>query len=148
MDKIDSERLGGSIGGEAQAGSETVVEQAIKYLKIAHEKVLAANSAKTVVERAIKYLKIAHEKVLAASSAKYAAEAELTRYRDEVKRDINIKLLQLLKTVMSQLAAAGQGEKAAEQRANKAEAMVRRLEDELQTLRTRTRPRLVRTAFR
>jgi hypothetical protein len=129
MDKIVSERLGDSIGGEAQAGSETVVEQAIKYLKIAHEN-----------------LKIAHEKVLAASSAKYAAEAELTRYRDEVKRDINIKLLELMKAVMSQLAAVGQGEKAAEQRANKAEAMVRRLEDELQTLRTRTKSRLVRTA--
>jgi hypothetical protein len=129
MDKIVSERLGDSIGGEAQAGSETVVEQAIKYLKIAHEN-----------------LKIAHEKVLAASSAKYAAEAELTRYRDEVKRDINIKLLELMKAVMSQLAAARQEEKAAEQRANKTEVMVRRLEDELQTLRTRTRPRLVRTA--
>jgi hypothetical protein len=129
MDKIVSERLGDSIGGEAQAGSETVVEQAIKYLKIAHE-----------------ILKIAHEKVLAASSAKYATEAELTRYRDEVKRDINIKLLELMKAVMSQLAAARQEEKAAEQRANKTEVMVRRLEDELQTLRTRTRPRLVRTA--
>lgn len=122
MSKTDSKGLRSSIGGEAQAGSETLVEQAIKYLKIAHEKVQAARLAKC------------------------AAEAELTRYRDEVKSDINIKLLELMKAVMSQLAAAGQRATAAEQRANKAEATVRRLEDELRTLTMRTRARLVRTA--
>jgi len=130
MNKRDTEWLQNFIGGadlpsiENQSGLETLVEQAIEYLKVANEKVQAAERGKC------------------------ASEAELTRYRDEVKSDINIKLLELevrMQAIISQLAAAGRRATAAEERANKAEATVRRLEGELNA-KKRTRATLLRAA--
>lgn len=112
MSKSDTEWPQNFIGCGTQSGSETLVKQAIEYLKIAHEKVQSAELGRN------------------------AAEAELGRYRDEVKNDVNTKLLEVevrMEAVISRLAAAEQRATAAEQRANKAEAMVRRLEDERQT---------------
>jgi len=70
--------------------------------------------------------------VRSAELAKCAAEAELTRYRDEVKSQIDIKICAIeeqMERAASQLAAA-------EQRATAAEKRARRLEKEmeLQTL--------------
>jgi hypothetical protein len=105
----------------------------------------AESQAKCVVEQAIEYSKIAQEKVESAEIAKCAAEAELERYRDQVKSEIDIKIREIekqMKQAALRLAAAEQWATAAEERANKAETEVRRLEDELQALR----PRIVRTA--
>ena len=107
------------------------------------------SDSQTLVEQAIEYLKVAHEKVQTAELAKCAAEVELARFRNEVKSNINIKLLELevrMQAVIPQLAAAGQRATAAEERANKAEATVRRLEDELQARKTKTGATLLRAA--
>ena len=107
------------------------------------------SDSQTLVEQAIEYLKVAHEKVQTAELAKCAAEAELARFRNEVKSDINIKLLELevrMQAVIPQLAAAGQRATAAEERANKAEATVKRLEDELQARKTKAGATLLRAA--
>jgi hypothetical protein len=99
-----------------------------------------------LVEQAIEFLKIGHEKVQSAALAKCAAEAELNRYRDQVKGQVDIKIREIetqLEQSASQLAAAEQRAIAAEGRANKAEVSVRRLESEI---RMRRGPRIVRTA--
>ena len=106
--------------------------------------------AERLVEQAIEYLKIAHEKVQSAELEKCAAEAELKRYRDEVKGQIDTKIREIeiqIERSASQLAAAKQKATAAEERANKAETAVKRLEDEIRTQTTRRGPpRLVRAA--
>jgi outer membrane murein-binding lipoprotein Lpp len=102
-----------------------------------------------IAEQAIEFLKIADEKVRSAELAKCAAEAELKRYRDQVKDQIDTKIHQIeeqMERTASQLAAAEQRATAAEERANEAEATVRRLEDDLQAQMIRTRARLVRPA--
>ena len=102
-----------------------------------------------LIEQAIEYLKIGHEKVQSAELTKCAAEAELKRYRDEVKGQVDVKMREVevrMERAASQLAAAKQKATAAEERANKAEASVRRLEIELQTRTKRRGPRLVRPA--
>ena len=81
-------------------------------------------------------MKIGHEKVQSAELAKCVAEAELKRYRDEVKVQIDVKLREIeaqMQRAASQLAAAEQRAIAAEARATKAETAVKRLEGELQT---------------
>lgn len=105
----------------------------------------AESHAKCIVEQAIKTLKIAQERVESAEMAKCAAEAELERYRHQVKGDIDIKIREVekhMKRAAHRLAAAEQRAIAAEQRADKAETEVRRLEDKLNAMK----PRLVRTA--
>ena len=80
-------------------------------------------------------MKIADEKVQSAELARLTAEAELTRYRDQVKSELDIKIGEIeekLEQAASQLAAAWRSATAAEERASKAEATNKRLEDELQ----------------
>jgi hypothetical protein len=104
----------------------------------------------TLVEQAIEYLKIADEKVRSAEFAKCTAEGELKRYRDQTRSEIDAKILEIevrIQQAASQLAAAEQRATAAEERANKAEAALGSLEDELPTTQPmRTRARLVRIA--
>jgi hypothetical protein len=120
----------------AESDAEKLIEQA---MKIAREKIQSAEFAKCAVEA---------EKC-AVETQKCAAEAELTRYRNQVKSEIDIKLLEIevrMQAMTSQLAAAAWRAIAAGERANKAEATVRHLEDELQSQMMRAGPRLVRSA--
>jgi hypothetical protein len=101
----------------------------------------AESHAEKLVEQAIEYLKIADEKVQSAELARLTAEAELTRYRDQVKSELDIKIGEIeekLEQAASQLAAAWRSATAAEERASKAEATNKRLEDELQAQMMRT----------
>ena len=105
----------------------------------------ADSHAKYIVEQAIENLKIAQERVESAETVKCAAEAELERYRDQVKGEIDIKIREIekqMKQAAHRLAAAEQRATAAEQRADKAETEVRRLENKVQAMK----PRLVRPA--
>jgi len=98
-----------------------------------------------LVERAIEFLKIGHEKIQSAELAKCASEAEFKRYRKEITSRIDIKLRRVeaqMKLYASDLAAAEQRALAAEKRADKAEAALRRLENEIRTERMRTGARL------
>jgi hypothetical protein len=135
------DRMRKSIGKSAGANSSTsalmsdlarnseqiLVHRANEILKGKNEQFAASHAGKIVAQA----IRIAREKIHSAEMAKCAAETEFNRYRDQAKRG---------------LAAAEWRANAAEERANKAETSVRRLEDELQTLRTRTRARLVLTA--
>jgi len=126
--------------------SEQILVHRVNELLEGKNKHFAESHAEKLVERAIK---IAREKVQSAELAKCAAEAELERYRDQVKSEIDIKIRKIeeqIEHAASQLAAAGWRAIAAEERANKAEATVRRLEEELQAQMMKARPRLVRTA--
>jgi len=149
-------KLAGKTGGtdpstntllsDVARNSEQILVHRVNELLEGKNKHFAESDAEKLIERAIK---IAREKIQSAELAKCAAEAELTRYRERVKSEIKIRLLEVevrLQAGTSQLAAAGRRATAAEERANKAEATVRRLEHELQTLRMRTSARLVRTA--
>jgi hypothetical protein len=105
----------------------------------------AESHAEKLVEQAIEYLKIADEKVQSAELARLTAEAELTRYRDQVKSELDIKIGEIeekLEQAASQLAAAWRSATAAEERASKAEATNTRLEDELQAQMMRTSAQL------
>jgi outer membrane murein-binding lipoprotein Lpp len=105
----------------------------------------ADSHAKCIVEQAIEFIKIAQEKVESAEIAKCAAEAELERYRTQVKGEIDIKIREVekqMKRAALRLSAAEQRATAAEQRADKAETEVRRLGNKLQAMK----PRLVRPA--
>jgi len=135
-----------ALQSDVARNSEQILVHRVNELLEGKNKHFAKSAAEKLIEQAIK---IAREKIQLAELAKCAAEAELTRYRDQVKSEIDIKLLEIevrMQAVTSQLAAAGWRAIAAEERANKAEATVRRLEDELQAQTMRARPRLVRTA--
>jgi hypothetical protein len=108
--------------------SEQILVHRVNEILKGKNKHFAASDAEKIVAQAIR---IAREKIRSAEMAKCAGETELNRYRDQAKR---------------RLAAAEWRANAAEERANKAETSVRRLENELQTLRMRTRARLVLTA--
>lgn len=95
-----------------------------------------------LVEQAIKNTR---EKVRSAELAKCAAEAEITRYRDQ-KRQIDVQIREIEEKIERQLAAAEWRATACEERANRAEEAVRRLEGELHNRTMRTRARVVRTA--
>jgi hypothetical protein len=126
--------------------SDQILAHRINELLGGKNKHFAESQAEKLVEQAIK---VAGEKIESAELAKCAAEAELTRYRDEVKSRIDTKILEIelqIQQAASKLTAAESRAIAAEERANKAEAKVRRLEDELQAQITRTRARLVRNA--
>jgi hypothetical protein len=116
--------------------SEQILALRVNELLEGKNKHFAESHAKCLVEQAIEYLKIAHEKVQSAELAKCAVEAELKRYRDQVMSQINIKIREIeeqMERATSQLAAAEQRATAAEERAIKAE----RLENAIatQTLR-------------
>jgi hypothetical protein len=129
--------------------SEQILALRVNELLDGKNKHFAETQAECIVEQAIEYLKIAREKVDSAELARCAAEAELGRYRDQVKSQIGIKIRAIqeqMDLAASQLASAEQRARVAEERAIKAETSVRRLEDELQTQMMRARPRLVRIA--
>jgi len=129
--------------------SEQIIRLRVNEILEGKNGYFAESQAECLVEQAIENLKIAHEKVESAELAKCAAEAELERYRDQVKSQIESKIRQIeeqMECTASQLAAAEQRSTVAEERANKAEASVRRLQAELRTEMMRARPRLVRTA--
>ena len=115
--------------------SEQILTHRMNDIFTGKNKHFADSSESGLVEEAIERLKIADEKVRSAESAKCLAEAELKRYRDEVKSQIDIKLCSIeeqIESAASQLAAA-------EQRATAAEERARRLEKEMefQTLANR-----------
>jgi hypothetical protein len=129
----------------ARNSEQILVHRANELLEGKNEH-FAETHAEKLIERATK---IAREKIHSAELAKCEAEAELTRYRDQVKSEIDIKIRKIeeqMERAASQLAAARCRAIAAEERANKAEATVRRLEDELQAQMKRARARLVRAA--
>lgn len=89
---------------------------------------VTGSSEARLVEEAVERLKIADEKVRSAELAKWEAEAELKRYRDEVKSQIDTKICAIeeqMRKAVFRLAAA-------EQRATAAEGRARRLEKEME----------------
>ena len=112
--------------------------------------------ADQLVEQASEFLRIAHNKVQSAETAKCAAEAELKRYHDQVEKQIAIIMRETeeqmersacrLAAVELQLAAAERRAATAEERANKAETSVRRLESALRTQAFSKKLNLVLTA--
>jgi hypothetical protein len=111
----------------AKHSEQILVHRVNEILKGKNEHFAASHAEKLVAQA----IRIAREKIHSAETAKCAVETELNRYHDQAKR---------------RLTAAECRANAAEERANKAETSVRRLENELQTLRMRTRARLVLTA--
>jgi hypothetical protein len=111
----------------AKHSEQILVDRVNEILKGKNEHFAASHAGKIVAQA----IRIAREKIYSAEMAKCAAETELNQYRDQAKRRV---------------AAAEWRASAAEERANKAEISVKRLDDELQTLRMRTRARLVLTA--
>lgn len=138
MQKIHAEEFGGR-GREfigARDGTNLSVAEHQSYLE-------------KLVERAIEYLTIGQEKVQAAELAKCASEAELKRYQEEVKARIDLKLQKIeaqMKREAFELAAAKQRAIAAEKRADKAEAALKRLENEVRPEGMMTRALLERVA--
>ncbi|MEJ2376999.1 MAG: hypothetical protein P8Y71_16840 [Pseudolabrys sp.] len=102
----------------------------------------AASRAEKLVEQAIKNTR---EKVRSVELAKCAAEAEITRYRDQ-QHQTDIQIRKIEEKIERQLAAAEWRAAACEERANKAEETLRRLEDELHTRTIRTKSRVERSA--
>lgn len=105
--------------------------------------------SETLVKQAIEFLKIGHEKIQSAELAKCASEAEFQLYREEITGQIDIKLRKVeaqIKRFASEVAAAQQRAIEAERRADIAEAALRRLDDGIRTERTRTGFRLERAA--
>jgi hypothetical protein len=131
---------------DLKKNSEKILALRVNELLAGKNKHFAESHADCLVEQATK---IARQEVESAELAKCAAEAELKRYRDQVKAQIDTKIHQIeeqMERTASQLAAAEWRATAAEERANKGEATVRRLEDDLQTQMIRSRARLVRPA--
>jgi len=122
MQKIDAKELSGR-------RREFIGESDVTNLSVAeHQSYL-----ETLVERAIEYLRIGHEKVQSAELAKCASEAQLKRYRDEIKGEVDRKLRIVearMRREAAELVAAKQRAKAAEKRADKAEEALKRLENE------------------
>jgi hypothetical protein len=120
MQKIDAKEFRREFIGESDGTNLSVDEHQSKI--------------EALVERAIEYLRIGHEMVQSAELAKCASEAALQRYRDEIKGPIERKLQiveEQMKREAAELAAAKQKALAAEKRADKAEAALKRLENEV-----------------
>ena len=99
--------------------------------------------AETLAQQAIEKLKIAHDCVRSEQSGRLAAEAKFKEFSDRLEREISVRLREV-EQVMEQttariaateveLSVAEQRARAAEMRANEAENALKRIEDAIRT---------------
>jgi hypothetical protein len=99
--------------------------------------------AETLAQQAIEKLKIAHDCVRSEQSGRLAAEAKIKAFSDRLENEINVRLQDVEKVMQqttsrmavteAQLSIAEQRAKAAEMRANEAEDALKRIEDAIRT---------------